>query len=107
MKDEGGIEVGFLLPPSSVFLYEGLLAGDGAVERGGGRLEGDQEGISGLLHFLPSMFPETVSEQTVVCLQGLGKGRSRLFPQPGRTLDVGEEEGHRAAGQIPWRGGAT
>ena len=80
------------------------------VGRGGDRVrrprEGDEEGVSLRVHLHPAVLGEGGPQRTPVVGEQLDVRGAVLLEQPRRALDVGEEERHRAARQVPSAHGA-
>jgi hypothetical protein len=70
--------------------------------KGGGRAaENVEEGISLRVNLDAAVGTERIAQETVVLGQGLGVALgTELVQEPGRALDVSEEEGDRAGGKI-------
>ena len=57
-----------------------------------GRGERDAECVADRLEHVPGMFTYRHADELVMAGQRIAHGRAMLLPQPGRTLDVGEQQ---------------
>jgi len=56
--------------------------------------------VSAAFHHVSTVRPDGASDDRVVTGQGIAHPRGMLFPQTGRTLQVGEDERHRPRGKL-------
>src|SRR5262249_52812179 len=93
MQGHPNLQITCLLGP--LLFPQRLLAGDGALQCFLGALKGYDKAIPRLLDLLAARGGERFSQGGMMDRQRLFIDFSGLFPLPGGTCDVGEEEGER------------
>ena len=76
-----------------------------AATASGARREGDEEGVALRVDLDAAVAREGLAQDAAVLGERLCVGLApELVQQPGRALDVGEEEGDGSGGEIAWHG---
>ena len=100
-------------PAAHRFRLRPRMTGERALALGRGRRagvrlrEGDEEGVALPVDLDPAVTREHVAQQGVVVGDHGRPAWTELVGEPGRSLDIGEQQRHPAGGQLPHRGVAS